>query len=211
MLFILNRVEKMKLLINAALSLCGILGFGYNAYSQITKEQTRLFDSVSAHTHLVAPVIHNFNINPTPNGPIITRDHANGFYAGNANLTIGLSNTVDVLHYLAKEINSVQGMAYKSADLDLMFDPQAYEDSVLNWFSSLGIPVGIHGIINPEARFFPNPLVNYGSLNALIPEGKNAKIFITDIQGKIVRRIGKDSSGQIDTHLPKAASSKIYS
>jgi hypothetical protein len=178
----------MKILKKAGLTLCGLLGLFNLSQAQINKDETRETDSLLAHNNLSSYVIHNYNVNPTPSGPVMTWDHANGFYNGDPNLTVGWSNTEDVPENLAQEINSVQGMAYKSFDLNLIPNIQAYEDSVSNWLISLGIPVGINGTNNPEARFYPNPTKGSSKLEANIKPEEEYKIIIRDINGREVEK-----------------------
>jgi len=156
--------------------------------AQVTIEDTRPIDSIFAYTYLLAPVIHNYNVNPTPNGPIMTWDHGNGFYNGNPNLSIGWSNTEDVPHSQAQEINSVQGMAYRSFSLGLMSNIQEYVDSVSIWLISLGIPVGINVTNNLEVKFFPNPTRGHSKLQANIKSGREYKMVLTDLNGRELKQ-----------------------
>lgn len=156
--------------------------------AQIAKDDTRPIDSHFAYSHIVAPVIHNYNVNPTPNGPVMPCYHANGLYNGNPNQTIAWSNTDDVPASLASQINSINGMSYKTFDLGLFTNLQAYEDSVSNWLIGSGLPVGINGTKNSEAIFFLNPVRGYSIPRANIKSGLEFKIVLTDLSGRELER-----------------------
>lgn len=74
-------------------------------------------------------------------------------------------------------------------------NPEQYADSLNSFLSQYFTITNINENKREKnpLNFFPNPVVNYGHLDALLPGGKDVNVYVTDMQGKIVSQVGKQT------------------